>query len=189
MRIPINLASEPFRRDRAQLAAYSICGVVLTALLAVMTFLIVAERDRAKETRVAVENLNTELRKTTAEQTQLDATLREPANAEVLQRSLLLNALIERKSISWAKIFADLEKVQPNDVRVIQIRLPQINSRNQVSLDMEVGTKDPAQVIKFLENLESSPLFGATSNPHYTPPTQNEPLNRYRITVNYAQKL
>jgi Tfp pilus assembly protein PilN len=189
MRIPINLASEPFRRDRGQLAAYAVCGVVLIALLGVMAFLIVNERDRVKETRVAVEQLNVELRNITAEQAQVDATLREPANAEVLQRSLLLNALIERKSISWAKIFADLEKVLPNDVRLIQIRLPQINSRNEVSLDMEVGTKDPTQVIQFLQNLENSKLFGATSNPRYTPPTQNEPLNRYRITVNYAQKL
>ena len=54
---------------------------------------------------------------------------------------------------------------------------------------MEVGTKDPSQVTKFLGNLESSPLFGAVSNPRVTPPTQSEPLNRYRITVNYAQKL
>ncbi|MGH9593510.1 MAG: hypothetical protein ACRD5L_10495, partial [Bryobacteraceae bacterium] len=92
MRIPINLASEPFRRDRAQMAAYGICGVVLIALLGVMAFLIVNERDRAKETRVAVENLNSELRRITAEQAQADATLREPANAEVLQRSILLNA-------------------------------------------------------------------------------------------------
>jgi type IV pilus assembly protein PilN len=189
MRIPINLASEPFRHDRAQIAAYGICGAVLIALLGVMVFLIVGERDRAKETRVAVGNLNSELTGIAAEQAKVDATLREPANAEVLQRSLLLNALVERKSISWAKIFADLGSVQPNDVRVIQIRLPQITTRNQVVLDMEVGTKDPDQVIKFIQNLENSPLFGATSNPRVTPPTQSEPLNRYRITVNYAQKL
>ena len=166
------------------------CGVVLMALLARDG---VPDRDRAraalKETRVAVENLNSDLRKITAEQAQVDATLRQPANAEVLQRSLLLNALIERKSISWAKIFADLESVLPNDVRLIQIRLPQINSRNEVSLDMEVGAKDPAPVIKFLENLENSPLFGPSRNPRVTPPTQSEPLYRYRITVNYAQKL
>jgi Tfp pilus assembly protein PilN len=189
MRIPINLASEPFRRDRAQLTVSAICGVALVALLSVMVFLIFSERNRLKETRVAVENLNSELRKITTEQAQVDATLRQPANAEVLQRSVLLNALVERKSISWAKIFADLESVLPNNVRIIQIRLPQINSRNEVSLDMEVGTTDPTQVVTFLKNLENSPVFGSTSNPRGTPPTQSEPLYRYRITVNYAQKL
>jgi Tfp pilus assembly protein PilN len=189
MRIPINLATEPFRRDRGQLLLSGICGVVLVGLLGVMVLLILTERDRLKETRVAVENLNTELRKISAEQAQVDATMRQPANAEVLQRSLLLNALVERKSISWAKIFADLESVLPNNVRLIQVRLPQITSRNEVSLDMEVGTKDPDEVVTFLKNLEKSPLFGPTTNSRATPPTQNEPLYRYRVTVNYAQKL
>ena len=50
----------------------------------------------------------------------------------MLERSLLLNALVDRKSISWTRIFADLEIVLPYNVRVIHVRLPQINSRNQV---------------------------------------------------------
>ncbi len=45
-------------------------------------------------------------------------------NAEVLQQSVLLNALIERKSISWTRLFADIAGVQPNGVRLIQVRLP-----------------------------------------------------------------
>ena len=61
----------------------------------------------------------------------------------VLERSLLLNTLIERKSISWTKIFADLEGVMPDNVRLIQVRLPQINSRNEVLLDMVVGAQGP----------------------------------------------
>jgi len=189
MRIPINLASEPFRRDRLQVVLSTVFGVVLVALLGGMLFLILGERDRVKETRVEVERLNAELLKITNDQAQLDATLRQPANAEVLQQSLLLNALVERKAISWAKIFADLGSVQPNDVRVIQIRLPQITSHNEVSLDMEVGAKDAGPVIQFMRNLERSPLFGPVTNSRATPPTQNEPLYRYRITVNYAQKL
>ena len=189
MRVPINLASEPFRRDRPQLLVSAICGVALMALLGIMTFLILSERDRLRETRVAVENLESELRKITAEQAQVDATLHLPANAEVLQRSMLLNSLVDRKSISWAKIFSDLGSVLPNNVLVTQIRLPQINSRNEVSLDMEVGARDPGDVARFLKNLEGSPLFGPTTNSRSTPPTQSEPLYRYRITVNYAQKL
>ena len=49
----------------------------------------------------------------TAEQAQLDAVLRKPENAEVLERSVFLNALLVRKGISWTRIFADLEKVLP----------------------------------------------------------------------------
>ena len=93
-------------------------------------------------------------------QAQIEQTLRQPANAQVFQRSLLLNALVERKSISWTRIFADLERVKPYNVRVIQVRLPKINSRQEVSLDMTVGAEDWSPVEDFMDNLAESPLFG-----------------------------
>ena len=189
MKIPVNLASEPFRRDRPILAASGTCAVLLTGLLCVLAFLIWSERSRAAETRVTVDRLSNELRSINAEQARLEGTLRQPANAEVLERSLLLNTLVERKSISWTRIFADLEGVTPFNVKIVQVRLPQINSHNEVTLDMIVAAQEPAPVIEFLKKLESSPLFGPATLHASQPPTQNEPLYRYRVSVDYAQKL
>lgn len=189
MRVQINLATEPFRRDRPMLVAASICGVILVALLGVLVFLFVSERGRQTQNRAAVARLNAELRTITAEQAKLDSTLHQPMNAEVLERSILLNALIQRKSISWTRLFADIEGVKPDNVRLIQVRLPQINARNEVTLDMEVGAQNPGQVIEFLKRLQDSPLFGPTNLSRSSPPTQNEPLWRYRVMVSYAQKL
>lgn len=171
------------------LVASSALAVVLTVLLGFVVFLILADRGRVKDTRAAVRQLDNEVRQITADQAALDATLRQPANAEVLQRSLLLNKLIERKAISWTKIFADLEGVMPPDVRLISVRLPQITSGNEVVLDVQVGSKAPEPVIDFLVRLRKSPLFGPVTLGSYTAPSQNEPLHRYRFTVNYAQKL
>lgn len=189
MNIPVNLASNPFRRDRPILVASSICAVLLAGLACVLVFLVLGERERARETRLAVNRLDTELRTISAEQARLEATLRQPANAEVLERSLLLNTLIERKSISWTRIFADLEAIKPYNAKVIQVRLPQINSRNEVTLDMIIGSQEPTAAIEFLKRLEASPLFGPATVHAQQPPTQNEPLYRYRISVDYAQKL
>ena len=189
MQVHINLASEPFRRDRPMLVASTACAVVLVTLLGVLIFLIVSDRGRQSETRAAVANLNSQLRAISQEQTRLDATLRQPMNAEVLERSLLLNSLILRKSISWTKLYADIESVKPDNVRLVQVRLPQINSRNDVTLDMEVGAQNPGQMIDFLKRLGDSPLFGPTNVSRKSPPTQNEPLWRYRVMVSYAQKL
>jgi type IV pilus assembly protein PilN len=136
MRIPINLASEPFRHDRPMLVASGVCAVLLAGLLGVLVFLIAADRARQGDSRQQVNRLNRELAALSSEQAQLDATLRQPANASILERSLLLNTLVERKSVSWTRIFADLEAVMPPNVRLIQVRLPQIDSRNQVLLDM-----------------------------------------------------
>src|SRR5271154_4186489 len=147
MRIPINLSSEPFRKDRPMVAAYGALATILVGLLCVMGYLIMSERTRMHETRSEIARLSDQSDKMSREQSQLDGVLRQPANAEVLERSLLLNALVDRKSISWTRIFSDLESVMPYNVRLIQVRLPQINSRNQVSLDMTVGTMDPGAVI------------------------------------------
>jgi hypothetical protein len=171
------------------LVASAACGLLLLALLGVLVFLVVSERGRQTETRASVAKLNSELRAITAEQAKLDNTLHLPMNAEVLERSLFLNSLIQRKAISWTRLYADIEGVKPDNVRLVQVRLPQINTRDEVTLDMEVGVKDPAQMVEFLKHLEESPLFGPTNTSRMSPPTQNEPLWRYRVMVSYAQKL
>jgi hypothetical protein len=189
MRVPINLASEPFRKDRPILVASVACSALLAALLAVLVYLIVADRARMGDTRAQVNRLNNELRAVSTEQAGLEATLRQPNNAFVIEQNLLLNTLVERKSVSWTRVFADLEGVMPLNVRLIQVRLPQIDTRNQVLLDMVVGAQNPGPVIDFLRKLQASPLFGPATVHNSVPPTDNDPLYRYRVSVNYAQKL
>jgi type IV pilus assembly protein PilN len=187
VRIPINLSSEPFRRDRPMLIGAAACAVALVALLAMQVILVLAERDRAKSTRDAVGRLESELNSIAREQAQLEGVLRQPVNAEVLERSVFLNALVARKSVSWTRIFADLEEVMPYHVRLVQVRLPQINTRNEVTLDMTVAAERPAQIIEFLKRLQASPKFGPLTLHTTLPPSQNEPLFRSRLSVDYAQ--
>jgi hypothetical protein len=189
MRIPVNLSGEPFRRDRPMLVAAGVTAFLLAGLLGALLFLSAADRGRMRNTRVEVNRLNGELRVIAAEQNKLNATLRQPANAFVLERSLLLNTLVERKSVSWTKIFADLEGVLPASVRLIQVRLPQIDTQNQVLLDMVVGAQGPGPVIEFLKKLQESPRFGPATVHTSLPPSDTEPLYRYRVSVSYAQKL
>ncbi len=186
--IGINLASEPFRRTRPLVAGATAAGVLLLGLLAVLVSGAVAARGRAAETRQAIAELERQLQAISREQASREAVLRQPENAEVLNRSLFLNALLYRKGISWTKIFNDLEGVLPHNVRLISVR-PQVNAQNEILLEMVVGSQTSQPVIDFLMRLEASPLFGATSVHNWLPPTQNEPLIRYRLSVNYAQKL
>ena len=171
------------------MVASGVCAALLAGLLGVLLYLMAADRERMADTRAQVDRLNGELATLSAEQGKLDQTLRQPANESVLERSLLLNTLVERKSISWTRIFADLEGVMPDNVRLIQVRLPQINSRNEVLLDMVVGAQGPEPVIGFLKQLQSSPRFGPAAVHNSVPPSDNEPLYRYRVSVSYAQKL
>lgn len=188
MRIPINLASQPFRRDRAVLVGSGAVSLLLIALLTFLLSLNSLESGQMAETRKQIARLESQLRAVSAEQARQDAILRQPENAEVLERSLFLNALLYRKGISWTKIFADLEKVVPYNVRIMAIR-PSVVGQNQISLDMTIGADSPGPVIELLKNLESSPRFGAVYSHSLLPPTQTDKLYRCRVSVNYAQNL
>jgi len=188
MKVGINLATQPFRRDRPVIVGGVVLGTALTVLLAMLIYLSVNERGALAEGRHGVDQLQRRIKTVSVEQQKLDAILRRPENAEVLERSEFLNALLYRKGISWTRIFADLEKVVPHNVRIMQIR-PTLNSKNQVVLDMQVGTENPEPLITFLKILEESPLFGPAYLHTSAPPSQSEPLWKYRISVNYAQRL
>src|SRR5262245_45838478 len=105
MRIPINLASQPFRRDRALIVGSTAVGVLLVVSFGILISLIMADRKQLAGIRGDIDRLNAQIRRESAEQQQLEAVLRRPENAEVLERSVFLNALLFRKSISWTKIF------------------------------------------------------------------------------------
>ena len=186
--LPLNLASEPFRRDRPILVASALTAALMLGVLALLVALIFQQRELAADSRAQMAALDAQLRTAAAEQGRLEAALRQPGSAEVLDRSVLFNTLILRKSISWTRLFSDLEKVMPGNVRLITVR-PFLDAGNAVQLDMVVGAQSPEPVIELLMRLERSPVFGATSLLSSSPPAQNEPLYRYRVSVNYAQQL
>lgn len=188
MRISINLASQPFRRDRAMIVASVTVAVMLVVSLGVLISLAISDRNQVADVRQDIARLNKLIRENTKLQAEHEAVLRLPANAEVLERSIFLNVLLYRKGISWTRLLSDLEKVMPPNVRVLNIR-PYVSGKGQITLDLTVGAESPDSIGSLYTSLETSPLFGGLFNQTFQPPTQAEPLYRYRLTVNYAQKL
>jgi Tfp pilus assembly protein PilN len=188
MNVAVNLASQQFRRDRPLLIGSAVAGVLLIALLGMLIWLNIGERGRLKSTQAEIDRLERRLKSVAAEQAKLDAVLGKPANAQVLDYSVLLNSLLYRKGISWTKIFADLEKVLPHNVRVISIH-PSVNAQNQIVLEMDIGAEQTEPLLKFLIKLENTEPFGHISVSTILPPSQSEPLYKYKVNVNYAQKL
>jgi type IV pilus assembly protein PilN len=185
--IQINLASQPFRRDRPVVAATAILSAILMALLGVQIYLAVNERHELRDVRRELDRLNREISRVAAQQVELEKVQRKPENAQVLDVSLFLNSLIYHKAISWTRIFADLEEVLPHNVRLISVR-PYITGRNQVILEMLVGSEQTEPLLQLLMRLESSEQFGTTQLSSRMPPSQNDPLYRYKVNVRYAQK-
>jgi len=188
MKIPINLASEPFRRDRAMLVASAAVALLLLVSLGVLITLANADNAQLADVRKEVAQLRSQIATASKEQAQAEAVIRKPENAQVLELSVFLNSLLSRKGISWTRIFADLEKTMPGNVRMLNIQ-PFVTGRNQVVLSLQVGAESPEPVIQFYKALEGSDLFGGVTQNIYKPPSQSDPLYSYRFTVNYAQKL
>ena len=173
MRIPINLSSQPFQRNRAMLAASTAVAILMTLVLALMVYLAIDDRNQMRETRESIEKTGRQLNTLAAEQAKLEAAIRKPENAEVFERSILLNTLLSRKGISWTRLFGDLEDVLPHNVRLVSVR-PQVNAQNAIVLDMVVGAQSPEPVIVFVERLESSKLFSNAAVPSSLPPSQTD---------------
>ena len=190
----INLASQPFRRERATNALYlALCSVLSVTLMALVV-LILHERSQAADLRRAIGREQANLQTVQTDQSTFSNILGKPQNADVFATSVFLNELIVRRAVSWTRVFKDLETVMPYNMRLQSVRLPQVAAQesggvNHVQLDMLVGTERPETILDLLSKLQSSPLFGAAAVVVQQPPSQNEPLFRYRVTVAYAQKL
>jgi type IV pilus assembly protein PilN len=187
MKIGINLASEPFRRDRPMLIGSAAVALLMAVSLGILIFLAYADRGAIRRDRQMQAQLNRELVKVQAEQRKIDAEVHRPENSEVLERSVLINELLLRKGISWTRIFADLEKTLPPNVRITQIR-PQVNNNNQISLEMTIAADSQEPLTTFLTKIEGAEVFGSYNVSAAQAPTQTDPSYRYRMSVNYAQK-
>lgn len=187
MKIGINLASEPFRRDRPMLVGSAVVAVLMAASLGTLIFLAMTDRGLIERDRQVQGQLDRELLRVSADQRKVDAEVRRPENSEVLERSVLINELLLRKGISWTRIFADLEKVLPPNARVTQIK-PQLDSDNHILLEMTAASETSEPLNAFLVKLEGSDAFSNVATSVTQAPTQTDPLYRYRLTVRYVQK-
>jgi hypothetical protein len=71
---------------------------------------------------------------------------------------------------------------------MMQIR-PEVTASNKIVLDMQVGAETRGDFIEFLQAIESSDAFPRYSVRGSSPPTENQPLWRFQLTVQYDQRL
>jgi type IV pilus assembly protein PilN len=194
--LELNIASQPFRRERAEMTGVmAACALLIISMIA-LGALILHSRAEVADLRTRIATDSAKLSALQAQQGRFGAVLSKPDNTEVFSNSVFLNELIARRGLSWSRIFKDLEAVLPTSIRLLAIRLPQVaeqdaNGVNRVQLDMVVGTTQPEQFLILLKHLEQASNFGATTVVSSTPPSQtgNDPYYKYRLTVAYAQKL
>src|SRR5260370_20749664 len=99
MKIPINLASQPFRRDRAMFLASAAVAILLVASLAALVVLANADNAQLADLRKEVSQLRRQIAAATKQQNEFEAVIRKPENAQVLETSVIMNTHVDCKCI------------------------------------------------------------------------------------------
>ena len=188
MKIPINLASQPFRRDRGMIVASLAVSVLLLITLGVLITLARQDDEQLADVRHEVSTIRKQVTTTNDQLNKLNSVIKQPQNQTVLERSVFINTLLLRKGISWNQIFNDLEKTIPYNVKLIRIR-PSVDDQGRVKLDMILASESAPNLVNALKAFQDNTLFGSAVWNSITPPSQSEPLYRLGIDVTYAQKL
>ena len=160
MKVVFNLASEPYQNLRPY---YTAGWIALTMGVILALLLVGEERQHRSETRSLTQQLGRfekELEDLSREQQELEQWLRRPEVQTIRDHSVFLNSLILRKSLSWTRMFLDLEKILPAKAQVTSIR-PHLNQSQQPELSLTVTAAEMGPLVELLKNLESSPQFGS----------------------------
>jgi type IV pilus assembly protein PilN len=161
MRLDINLASQPYEDARQFWLRWG-TGLAAVAILtlALMTITITgwfnARRDHAK-----IAELRAEVAQRDRKRQEAEAFLNLPENRATRDQSQFLNALIERKTLSWTYVLEDLEKVMPSRVHLVSIH-PELDEENQLNLKMLVAGDSIDKALELARRMEDSRHFTQT---------------------------
>ena len=160
MKVVFNLASEPYQNLRPY---YTAGGIALALGVILALSLVGEERQHRSETRSLTQQssrFEKEFEDLNREQQELEQWLRRPEVQKIRDHSVFLNSLILRKSLSWTRIFLDLEKILPAKAQVTSIR-PHLNLSQQPELSLTVTAGEMGPLVELLKNLETSTQFGS----------------------------
>ena len=161
MSAKLNIASKPFRnRALPWVIAALITGLSLLALVFIISE---ARADNAKAASVLA-GMDT-FRKQEAMLLQRKEEINRALAPE--QRQLLdaAHALVDRKQFSWSRLFADLEAVLPNNVRVVRINVKELFLRSNppyALLELTVVSKAAPDVTNMIAEMDRGGVFEAT---------------------------
>jgi Tfp pilus assembly protein PilN len=184
----LNLASQPFRnRALPSLAAFVLTCVALVALV-----FIVAD---ARETNARAARIERELKALQSERDKLNAKAQEvrgqlsPEEQRTLEAAHLI---VDRKRFSWSRLFADLERVLPKNVRVARIGVRGVartGDQTRADLDLTVVGRAPDDVTAMIYDMERTGIFAVEPVSENPRPSRGEVGTEWTLRVLYTQRV
>jgi|SRR5579872_4576414 len=159
MQTSINLASQPYVnlqgiKQRWMIISAVVVGVTL--LLGIWTGLAL---HRQKDLDTQIKTLRKNCDSLNGQIANVQQTLHDAKNVELIQQSEFLNNIIIEKSFYWTGVFEELETIMPRHVQLVQIQ-PQLNAKHELHMHLTVsGNREDNGVLDLLKKLEQSPNF------------------------------
>lgn len=154
----LNLSTRPFPAYRVVNLGVAVIFLVLVVITAWQAYGFVQFSSMARAIRDDEENIRVEAESLGKHVAELKSRLDRPEAAAKLDEIGFLNGLIARKSLSWTRLFANLEDMVPDAVHLISLR-PDVMADGPVVLHLEIVGRSIADVSQFIEALEQSPEF------------------------------
>jgi Tfp pilus assembly protein PilN len=137
--------------------------------------------------QLEINKLNQEAQKLQERASQVKNSL----SGEQWQTLASAHALVDRKSFSWSRLFADLEAALPGTVRVSRITVRDVASRNGqtvAELDMAVFAKSSTTITEMIADMERSAIFKAYIQSQNLQKGRAEAGTEYELYVIYTPR-
>jgi len=158
MRININLASERYEAAQRYLRRMGTLVGMMAVVALLLVGYIVYQRRQTRDIDTKIAQAQQEISLLDNEKGQAQAILNQPSNRSIVEQSQFLNGLFARKSLSWTRIFSEMERIMPPSIHVVSMK-PDYSNSNDLVVHVVVATDSRERAVELVKHMENSPRF------------------------------
>src|SRR5262245_16555215 len=156
--LELNLSTQPFPPYKFKTLLLT---VALTALIGIsiwQLFYFVHYSSLSNQIRGEAQSARVDSMVLARRLADMESKLNRPETAAKLSEIEFLNDIILRKTFSWTRMFATLERLAPDTVHLTTLR-PEFLPNSGVLLHMDLRGRSVIDITQFIERLQASPVF------------------------------
>ena len=158
MRLNINLATQPYEVARQYRQRMTMLIGILGLIAVVLVSYIVVQRVKTRPINRQLSEEQGQIDGLDREESQARTTLNKPVNRAIADQSDFLNELFARKSLSWTRIFMEMERIVPGNLHVVSMK-PEYTKTNDLVIHIVVATDSRDRAVELVRRMEKSTHF------------------------------
>jgi Tfp pilus assembly protein PilN len=183
----LNLASKPFTN---RVLPWAITAILVGVSLLAMVLLARSSAESSARAAAIQKDIN-DLHQ---QQLLLVKQAEQVKNSFTPEQQLSLKStheLVDRKRFSWSRLFADLEAVMPQSVRVARIAVRRVHSQGDhmvANLELTVIAKSPTAVTDMISDMNKEGIFASELINQNLQKGRGESGSEYELAVQYTPR-